>query len=173
MDIQTLGALAEIFGFTAVIAAFIFGFIQVRDFRRQRRDLAAIELVRSFQDKEFTQAFRLIHSLPEDISATEFAAKGTEYIDAAYSLSMKYESMGVLVFRNVVPISAVEDLIGGVGITLWKRLSPWVYSIRIEQSQEHILEWFEWLVDRMEDRGQGLKEPAHKLYKTWETKDKD
>lgn len=173
MDIQTLAAIAEIFGFFAVIAAIAFGLIQVKQFKRQRRDIAAVELVRSFQDSDFTQAFRLIHSLPEDISASEFAAKGTEYINAAYLMSMKYESMGVLVYRDVIPLSAVEELIGGVGITLWKRLRLWVYSIRVEQSQEHILEWFEWLVDRMEERGHNEKEPAHKRFTHWQSKDKD
>jgi len=171
MNLQTLASIAEIFGFFAVIAAIIFGLVQVKQFRRQRQDLAAIELVRSFQNSEFTMAFRLLHSLPEDISATEFAAKGTEYIDAAYALSFKYETTGVLVFRDVVPIAAVEELIGSIGITLWKRLSPWVHSIRSEQSQEHILEWFQWLVERMEERGHSEHEPAHKRFKDWQARE--
>ncbi len=33
-------------------------------------------------------------------------------------------------FRDVVPIAAVEELTGGIGITHWKRLNPWVHSIR-------------------------------------------
>ena len=123
MDLQTFAALAEIFGFLAVVIAIVFGFIQIKQYQRQRRDLAAIELVRSLQDREFTKAFRLIHSLPEDISASEFTAKGNEYVDAAFLIGMKYEAIGLLVFRSVVPISAVEELIGGVTIIIWKRMS--------------------------------------------------
>jgi len=167
MDLQTLGALAEIFGFMAVIAAIIFGFIQVRQFKRSRQDLAAIELARSFQNREFTQAFRLIHSLPEDISAEEFAQKDKEYIDAAFSLSMKYETMGVLVYRDVVPISAVQELVGGVAITLWQRLCPWIYSLRKDQNNVHILEWFEWLVNKLEENDRGDQEPAQIRLKDW------
>ena len=171
MDLQTLAAIVEIIGFATVFAAIVFGVVQIKQFRQQRRDLAAIELVRSFQDREFTQAFRLLHPLPEDLSAAEFAGKGTEYIDAAYSLSMKYESMGVLVFRNVLPLDAVEELIGGVGITLWKRLSPWIHSIREEQSQNHILEWFQWLVERMEERGHNELDPAHIRFRNWRSRE--
>ncbi len=109
MDLQTLSQIAEIGGFIAVGAAIIFGMIQIRDTQRQRHDLASIELVRSFQDSEFTAAFRMIHALPEDIPASEFLAKGDDYIDAALLIGIKYETMGLLVFRGVVPTDAVQE----------------------------------------------------------------
>jgi len=167
MDLQTLSQLAEVFGFIAVLAAIIFGYIQIKDAQHQRNDLAAIELVRSFQNSEFTTAFRLIHSLPENIPADEFEAKGTEYIDAAYALSFDFETTGVLVYRGVIPLAAVEQLIGGIAITLWKRLSPWIHHARKEQSQEQILEWFQWLAERLEERSQGDTEPAFIKHKDW------
>jgi len=167
MNLQTFSELAEIFSFLTVIAAIIFGFIQIRQYQMRRRDLAAIELVRSVQDSEFTKAFRLIHSLPENIAAAELNAKGTEYVDAALALGMKYETIGLLVFKGVVPISTAEELVGGVAITLWKRLSPWVHSIRTEQSQDLFLEWFQWLVNKLEDRNRGQQEPAYKRFNDW------
>lgn len=167
MTIQFLAALAEILGFSAVIAGIAFGIIQVKQYKRQRQDLAAIELVRSFMDIEFTRAFRLIHSLPEDISPEEFQSKGAEYTDAALNLSMKYESMGVLVYRDVVSLEALEELVGCIAITLWKRLGPWIEKMRKDQSNEHILEWFQWLVNRLEERSQGEQVPAHIRYGDW------
>ena len=109
-----------------VFSAIIFGITQINQFRQQRRDMAAIELVRSVQDHEFTNAFRLIHALPEDISAADFRAKGTEYIEYALAVGMKYETIGLLVYKGVVPITIVEELVGGVAISFWKRLYPWV-----------------------------------------------
>ncbi|MCK4801580.1 MAG: DUF4760 domain-containing protein [Anaerolineales bacterium] len=168
MNLQTFSVIVDIIGSLAVFAAIIFGLIQIKHFHRQRRDLAAIELVRSVQDSEFTKAYRLIHSLPEKVSASEFSAKGTEYVDAAHTLGMKYETIGLLVFRGVVPISAAEELVGGIAITLWKRLGPWVDSIRKEQSQELFLEWFQWFVNRLEERNRDLQEPAYKRYYDWQ-----
>ena len=167
MTLQTFSIIVDILSSIAVLAAITFGLIQIRQFRQQRRDVAAIELVRSVQDSEFTNAFRLVHSLPENVSAVDFKAKGSEYVDAALTLGMKYEAIGLLVYKGVVPISTAEELIGGVGITLWKRLHLWVESIRKDQSQALFLEWFQWFVDRLEDRKRGDQEPAHIRYKEW------
>ncbi|MBA3961610.1 MAG: hypothetical protein H0X40_06885 [Chthoniobacterales bacterium] len=62
----------------AVIAAVFFGLIQARQFRVQRRDAAAAELVRSFQDAQFTRASTLISALPANGTARVFCAAGQE-----------------------------------------------------------------------------------------------
>jgi len=126
--------------------------------------------VRSFQDSEFTAAFRIIHSLSEDMPASEFLAKGSDHIEAALLIGIKYETMGLLVFRGVVPMDAVQELIGGVAITLWKRLRPWVLSIREGQSDELFLEWYQWLVERLEEHSPEKTEPAFIKHQNWEFK---
>ena len=168
MDLQTFSIIVDIIGSVAVIAAIIFGLIQIKQFQRQRRDMAAIELVRSVQNSEFTHAFRLINSLPEKITALEFKNKSTEYIDAAHTLSMKYETIGLLVYKGIIPITTAEELIGGVAISLWKRLHPWVDLVRKEQSQELFLEWFQWFVERLVERKRDHQEPAYNLFKDWQ-----
>ena len=62
IELHTLAQIAEVLGFLTVVSALIFGAVQVRQLRRQRRYLAAVELVRSFQDKEVTHAFLMIHA---------------------------------------------------------------------------------------------------------------
>ncbi len=73
MDLQTLANVAQILGAVAVVAAIVFGFVQIRQFRVQRRDAAAAELVRSFQDASFTQSFRLITALPDNATPEQLA----------------------------------------------------------------------------------------------------
>jgi len=80
---------------------------------------------------------------------------------------MKYESIGLLVYKGVVPLSIVAELVGGVAITFWNRLSPWVESMRKEQSAPFLFEWFQWLVERLVERGRDVHEPAYKLYRGW------
>ncbi len=171
MDLLTLAQIAEVLGFITVVAAVIFGALQIRQFRLQRRDLAAVELVRSFQDKEFTHALILLHELPEDVTPNEMRAKSKEYEEAALIIGMKFESMGVLVYRGVVPISAVDELVGGVAIALWARLHRWVEAVRIEQSQPMFLEWFQWIVERFADPKRKRHEPAYKEYRNWKSSD--
>jgi len=167
MILQTFSIIVDIISSIAVFSAIIFGITQIRQFRQQRRDIAAIELVRSFQDSEFTNGFRLIHTLPEDISAADFKTQGSEFIALAMAVGMKYESIGLLVHKGVVPLSIVAELVGGVAITFWNRLSPWVESMRKEQSAPFLFEWFQWLVERLVERGRDVHEPAYKLYRGW------
>jgi len=167
MTLQTFSIIVDLLSSTAVFAAIIFGLIQIKQFQQQRRDVAAMELVRSVQDNKFTDAFGLVNFLPEKISAADFKAKGNEYIDAALTIGTKYETIGLLVYKGVIPITTAEELIGGEAITLWKRLHPWIESVRKDQSQDLFLEWFQWFVDRLEERKRGDQEPAYKRFDDW------
>lgn len=167
MTLEAFAVWSEIFGSFAVIVAIGFGVMQVRHFHIQRRDLATIELVRSFQDADFSHAFRLIHGLPPGISNKDLEAQGEDFLDAALLLGMKYETMGVLIYNNVIPIHIVEELVGGVVLTLWDRLHPWVVATRKDQSQDLFLEWFEWLADRFRERGSKDQIPAGERFRDW------
>ena len=167
MDLQTLGNIAQIVSALAVVAAIIFGLIQIRQFRLQRRDTVAVELVRSFLDSEFTRSFRLISALPSNASADELSASGPAMEDAALAIGIRYEAMGLLVYRGVMPISLVAQLSGGVALDLWSKMRAWVFLMRKEQTREHLLEWFQWLAEQLEQRGRGDEPPAYRQYRTW------
>ena len=57
IDLDTLASLAEVFGALVVVGSIGFAFVQLAHFRRQRSDMAAVELARSFQTPEFARAF--------------------------------------------------------------------------------------------------------------------
>lgn len=160
MDLQTAANIAEILGAASILTALIFGLIEIRQFNRQRQDAAAIELVRSFEDESFTHAYLMISSLPEDVSAADLTADGERYEQAALSIGMKYETVGLLVYRGVVPLEDVDDLVGGAASTLWARLRPWVEARRTQTGHGTFLEWFQWLVLRLERARGGAKVPA-------------
>src|SRR5678815_2553031 len=122
MDLQTLANLSQIVGVAAVIATLVFGQLQVRQFRVQRRDAAGVELVRSFQDTEFIHAYQVLGVLPENATAVEFRAAGPEAKEAALALGMRDELLGVLVFREIMPLSLVAQSTGSVAIQFWGRM---------------------------------------------------
>jgi hypothetical protein len=165
--LETLADLAQVLGAVAVLAAIAFGFAQIRQFRQQRRDALAVELMRSIQDTEFTRSLRVLLTLPDGISASEFHKHGAELEDAAWALCTKYETLGYLVYRGIMPIELVEELVGGVGVHLWHRLRPWAESVRAEQNQPLMLEWFQWLVERLEERKRPQAVPAFKRVQHW------
>jgi hypothetical protein len=169
--LDTLANLAQVLGAMAVVAAIGFGLAQIRQFRQQRRDALAVELMRSIQDTEFTRSLRLLLTLPVQTSADDLRARGPEFEDAAWGLGAKYETLGYLVYRGIMPIELVEELVGGVGITLWNRLRPWAEDVRASQTQPLLLEWFQWLAERLDDRKRLQAVPAYTRLRAWTAAD--
>src|SRR5829696_1329734 len=160
MLLQTLANLAQVVGVAAVLAAIGFGVAQIRQYREQRRDAVAVELMRSIQDAEFTRSLRMMLTLPAGTPAEDIRARGEAFEDAALALCAKYETLGYLVFRGIMPLELVEELVGGVGVHIWQRLKPWALALREQQNQPLLLEWYQWLAELMERRGRPLEAPA-------------
>ena len=171
MDLNILTQISQTLGGITFLVAFIIGIAQVRQFRRQRRDSAAIELMRSFQDNEFINSLRAIHSIPKGLRAAEIRAKGVEFETAAYTLSARFESIGLLVFKGSIPYRLVEELIGGTIVDLWNRLKPWVEDVRSEQDQRLLWEWFQWLAERLTQGGRQDQTVAYEQHSKWKPKD--
>jgi hypothetical protein len=71
MDLNTLANLAEIIGVVTIVGGLWFAVIELMNARRQRRDMATIELVRVFDNPEFDRALLLVLSLPSGIGTEE------------------------------------------------------------------------------------------------------
>lgn len=167
MDLAALAQIAEILSGIAVVVAIAFGVVQVRQFRQQRSDLADVALMQSVQDPEFTRSFRLIYSLDDGLDAARLRALGPEYEEAAIAIAARFETMGLLVFRGSIPFELVEQIVGGVVVVLWRKLQAWARDYRAEQRHELLFEWFQWLAERLEERGRPMELPAYRKYKTW------
>jgi len=167
-DLSTLADLADVLSGGAVVGGAAFAIIQLRDYRRQRRENAAAELVHSFYDPEFARAVRLVRLLPDACTAADLRSKGPEFEEAAILVSFAFETIGLLVFREVTPFSIVEDLTGGLAVLMWRKLERWQRDVRAESKQESWAEWFQWLAERLiESARAGNKRPAHEAFSDW------
>jgi hypothetical protein len=167
-DLTTIANIAEIFGALTIIAGVVFAVIQIRDFREQRREAVAVELIRSFQNPDLAHAVNLIRELPDGVSAEELRSKGAEYQRAAVMISTTYETIALLVFRQMASFSMVRDLTGGLVVVMWRKLAPWMETIRAEQVQPSWAEWFQWLaVQLSRDSAQKEANPAYQKFSDW------
>jgi len=166
-ELQTLANIAQVIGVIAVIAAVVFGFAQLRQFRVQRRDAAGGELVRSFQDAQFVRAYRVLSAVPADATAEQFRAAGAEVEEAALALGMRYELIGLPVFREIMPLSLVAQSTGSVAIQFWGKMRAWIIAKREEEGQPHLLEWFQWLIEQLEKSGRRAEPPAFVKHRDW------
>ncbi len=82
-ELSTLANRAEILGVIIVVGGLFFAVLQIRQFKQQRRELAAIELFRFFGNPKFTQAYQIVLHLPDGMSAEEIRTQQPNLEDAA------------------------------------------------------------------------------------------
>ena len=115
----------------------------------------------------FTEAFKLLTELDNGITHKELEALGDEYLSATFRVIMKFETVGLLVFKGVVPIDAMEDLVGGAALNIWGVIEDWTKEMRKIRSQENFLEWYQWLAERLKERGESDRPPAFIEHANW------
>jgi len=167
MDLIAIVNIARIVGSVVVISGVIFGIIQIRQYQQQRRDIAAVQLVNSFQSPEFNRSLRSVWSLPDSASWQELQSSGNEWQEAAFQVGMTMETMGVLVYRRIVPLEILDELMGDAILVLWRKLQPWVRQLRTEQKRDSAYEWFQWLAERLAERDRRTEIGAYRKYRNW------
>jgi hypothetical protein len=171
-DLGTIANIAEILGALTVVGGGVFAVVQIREFRAQRREAVAVELIRSFHDPELARAVNLIRELPDGVSAQELRSRGPEYERAAVMISTTYEAIALLVFRDIASFWMVRDLTGGLAIVMWRKLAPWMDSVRAEQAQPSWAEWFQWLAEQLaRESDQKERSPAYQKFADWRPRD--
>ncbi|MBV8423616.1 MAG: hypothetical protein JO349_00380 [Candidatus Eremiobacteraeota bacterium] len=155
--------------FTGVVIALTaaVGMAQLRQLGIQRRDAAAIEMVRSLQDVELTRSWGIVLAMPACESYDELRNRGDDYNSAARFLAVRFVMLGLLVHRNVVSFDIAKDLTGGICLAAWARLRAAVPEMRRQLGNPALFEWFQWLAERFENAGKLKQPPAHERYADW------
>ena len=167
MELEHIANIVEILGVLALISAIIFGWIQVRQHRNDTRNAALIALSSSFNDQDFTDAYMLVTSLERNISLEEIRARGEDYERAALRIAMKFETVGLMIYKGYVPIDALEDLVGGAALAVWEILNQYINDMRVDRRHPTFMEWFQWLIERLQERGKNETLPAYDAHKDW------
>jgi hypothetical protein len=166
-DLSQLADMAEILGALIVIGGLVFAIMQMRNFRQQRREMAAIELFRFFGNTDFNTAYEKILKLPGGLSNEEIEVRHPGLEHSAMLICTTMENIGVMTYRRIVPFLVVDNLIGTSTVILWHKLERWVYDLREELGSEHAFEWFQWLAERLEELSDPDEKPAFVEHKAW------
>jgi len=133
----------------AVILGIAFGLIELRQAIRNRRDLAAVDIVRTVQTQEVRQAVRQIFDLPLDADPKLIRDDPT-LLAAALAVDSACEMWGCMVFEGVVDHQLLDRMVGGWVRGTWTRLRAWVESERVETQSVNVGEWWQWLYELLE-----------------------
>lgn len=166
-DLSRLADMAEILGAAIVVGGVFFAVLQMRQIRQQRRELAAIELFRSFGNPRFANAYQTVLNLPDGLTDAEI---GSEYADAKKEIMLictTMENIGVMTFQRIVPFLVVNNLVGTTAIVLWKKVENWVGDLRVTLDEPATFEWFQWLAEKLEECRMDDQAPAYQAFSDW------
>jgi hypothetical protein len=145
-----LVAVANLATSVAVIVAVAFGLAELRRATRDRRDRAAVEIVRSIQTQETFRAVGRVMNLPDDADP-ELIRSDAATVDAAMLVYFACEMMGSMVFERVVDLHTLDRMVGGWVRATWVRLRRWIESERGDDRNPNVGEWWQWLYERLEE----------------------
>lgn len=166
MNLQDIGNLAQAIGAATVVGGTVFALAQFFEYKRQRQDAAIASVMHSFIGPELSRAVTLLLRMPDGVSVEQLREEGFEAEYAGVLVCMTFETLGMLVHKQIVPFPIVCELAGGISVTMWRKLGPWLLQIRTEQQQPSWAEWFEWLARQCE-KAKDEERPAYIKYADW------
>ena len=168
MPLDQIANIAEIFGALLVIIGVFFALVEIRHFRRQRQETAAMEIIRAFQSPEFTRALGLVMDFERECSACRDESMSQELQDAAMLVSTTLESIGLMVYQRIVLFGLVQQLMGGTIQASWRVLRPHTEWLREKLCRPSVHEWFQWLAERLGEFPEYQDEiGAYSKYQNW------
>lgn len=163
-DINTIANIATA---GTLLVALAFGVAQVRMDAQRRKDTAALSMLTSWQDPALADALRCVLSLP-DAADPALIEADPEKERAAEQIDYIMESWGIGVFERIIDLHTVDRGCGGIVRSSWRKLGPYVASRRVKYGDPNWGEWFQWLVERMEeDPVPGKAAGAHVTHARW------
>jgi len=149
----------------AVIVGVVFGLAELRRGARDRRDRAAIEVVRSVQTQETFRAVGKILDLPADADP-QLIRRDPALLEAAMLVYFACEMFGSIAFEGVVDLHTLDRMVGGWVRASWVRLHRWIESERVQDRSANVGEWWQWLYEQLEmDPDPGKALGAHVSYR--------
>lgn len=146
MDLQTA---TNVVTTAAVVIGVFFGLMEVRQALRSRRDLAAVDIVRTIQTQEIRRAGARILALPDDVDPAVIRNDPVLF-EAALAIDSACEMWGSMVFEGVVELHMLDRMVGGWVRATWRRLRRWVEAERVDNRSPNVAEWWQWLYEMLE-----------------------
>lgn len=169
MAIWDLNTIANVSTASAVVVAVVFGVVQARDARRKRAEMLIQEALHMAQAEHVVEAIQRALDLPELKTNAQFDALPHESKQAVWTAGYALESLGWMVYRRMLPLHDVDQLMGGSVRQLWHKLRPLMVQRRKIPGRQNALEWLQWLAEQMEKNpAPGKDRGAHVAFNDWE-----
>lgn len=160
-----LATVLQVITTVAVVFGVVFGLVQLRQAIRNRRDQAAVDIVRAVQTPEIKQAIDHVYALPDDADP-DLIRGDPSMLRAAQAVDSACEMWGSMVYEEVIDLHMLDRMVGGWVRGGWRRLRRWEEDERVKNRNPNIAEWWQWLYEMLEaDPDPGKSRGAHVAYR--------
>ena len=166
MDTSTIANVATAI---AVVVGLVLGILELRRARQERRERASFEVVHAIMTAHWIDSAPLVRSLDESLTPEKLQADRT-LLQAAHSVAFILEALGYAVFKGIVLLETVDELVGGSVRVAWRKLRPYAEHERDRTGSRKSWEWFQWLAERLDERRGplGAQKGAYELHRDWQ-----
>ncbi|HZV77245.1 MAG TPA: hypothetical protein VFF63_05790 [Candidatus Babeliales bacterium] len=163
MEVATL---LNVLSTLALVGALIFAGLQVRSANRSREEQNAVKLIDAALSTVLAQPPSSFAELSP--SAEDVEAYSPDVVRMLQEIGFRMEALGYLVYRHVVSLRSVEELMGGMITHWWARIKPLAEREREKTRNPRMFEWAQWLAERVAERRTGTEfEPAFLAHAHW------
>lgn len=166
MDLSTIANIATAL---TVLTAVVFGLIEARQARREREERAAFTALNAILTPAWMRSIVRVHAIPEGATAADIEAD-PGLLEATHIIGITLEGLGYAVYARVVPLSIVDDLVGGSVRVAWRKMRRYAEFERKRAGSQKSWEWFQWLAEQLERHGTSrtnLETGAYIAYRDW------
>ena len=110
MDLSTIANIATAL---TVLAAVVFGLLELRRTRHEREERAAFELIRSQMTPQWLYSVVIVQALPANASAEQIE-NDPRALEAAHTVGLILEALGYAVFIGIVTLQMIDQLMRGI-----------------------------------------------------------
>jgi len=137
-----------------LIVTILYYTVVLRNATKTRQTQLLMDLYQTYRSPEFIQdwdqvIWRLEFENWEDAMIKLHPLNNPEERRAWFSVGMFFNGVGVLVKRNLIDISLVDDLLGGMIILTWEKMGPIETESRVRLSNPRAFEDFEYLYNKI------------------------
>lgn len=160
-----LATILDLITSLAIVLGVVFGLLQLRNAIQNRRDQAAVDIVRAVQTQEIKHAFDRVYSLPDDADP-ELIRGDPSMLQAAQAVDSACEMWGSMVYEGVIDLHMLDRMVGGWVRAGWRRLRRWEEAERVDNRNANVAEWWQWLYEMLEaDPDPGKSLGGHVAYR--------
>ena len=129
VDLAALSMVRDIVAILGVVGGFTYYVMTVRHQNTSRKAQLFMEMYRDFKRPDIQKAFNDVVNIWTWKDYDEFVEKygrDTNYDEfnkymLVYSV---YEGLGVLVYRNLIDVTMIEELMRSYVVSFWEKMSP-------------------------------------------------